>query len=200
MDATVLEGRFTFTLGEEEREVEPGSWVLVPRGTRHGFTATGRCPRTDPRGPCRARGLLRRARWRTCPGPADSGDPGRPERPLRLDTCLICRGKQPWFVASLLTVSTITAAGSLRDDPPVSVAISPAARSCCRRTASTIRVPSCGRKADSWPPDAASHGPQLDHHRLLETPLDTARSHGWRAVPRGVKVHVGTHRLSNENL
>jgi len=40
VDATVLEGRFTFTLGEEEREVEPGSWVLVPRGTRHGFTAS----------------------------------------------------------------------------------------------------------------------------------------------------------------
>lgn len=36
----VLEGRFTFTLGEEERDVEPGSWVLVPRGMRHGFIAS----------------------------------------------------------------------------------------------------------------------------------------------------------------
>lgn len=36
----VLAGRFTFTLGEEEVEVAPGSWVYIPRGTRHGFTAT----------------------------------------------------------------------------------------------------------------------------------------------------------------
>jgi mannose-6-phosphate isomerase-like protein (cupin superfamily) len=36
----VLDGRFTFTLGDEEFEVTPGSWVFIPRGTRHGFTAT----------------------------------------------------------------------------------------------------------------------------------------------------------------
>jgi quercetin dioxygenase-like cupin family protein len=36
----VLEGRFTFTLGEDEQEIAPGSWVLVPRGMRHGFTAS----------------------------------------------------------------------------------------------------------------------------------------------------------------
>lgn len=36
----VLEGRFTFTLGHEQIEATPGSWVFVPRGTRHGFTAS----------------------------------------------------------------------------------------------------------------------------------------------------------------
>ncbi|SFW86364.1 cupin domain-containing protein [Amycolatopsis australiensis] len=36
----VIEGRFTFTIGMEEVEVVPGSWVFVPRGTRHGFTAS----------------------------------------------------------------------------------------------------------------------------------------------------------------
>jgi quercetin dioxygenase-like cupin family protein len=36
----LLEGLFTFTIGTEEVEVAPGSWVYVPRGTRHGFTAS----------------------------------------------------------------------------------------------------------------------------------------------------------------
>jgi quercetin dioxygenase-like cupin family protein len=36
----VLDGRFTFTLGHDETEVAPGSWVFIPRGTRHGFTAS----------------------------------------------------------------------------------------------------------------------------------------------------------------
>jgi mannose-6-phosphate isomerase-like protein (cupin superfamily) len=36
----VLAGRFTFTIGHEEIEVAPGSWVFVPRGTRHGFTSS----------------------------------------------------------------------------------------------------------------------------------------------------------------
>ena len=36
----VLDGQFTFTLGHEEIEAAPGSWVFVPRGTRHGFTAS----------------------------------------------------------------------------------------------------------------------------------------------------------------
>lgn len=36
----VLDGRFTFTLGDQEIEAAPGSWVVVPRGTRHGFTAS----------------------------------------------------------------------------------------------------------------------------------------------------------------
>jgi quercetin dioxygenase-like cupin family protein len=31
----VLEGRFTFTLGEDDFAAEPGSFVLIPRGTRH---------------------------------------------------------------------------------------------------------------------------------------------------------------------
>ncbi|HET7677372.1 MAG TPA: cupin domain-containing protein [Candidatus Limnocylindrales bacterium] len=31
----VLDGRFTFTLGEEEREVGPGGFIVVPRGKRH---------------------------------------------------------------------------------------------------------------------------------------------------------------------
>jgi quercetin dioxygenase-like cupin family protein len=36
----VLDGSFVFTLGHDEIEAEPGSWVFVPRGTRHGFTAS----------------------------------------------------------------------------------------------------------------------------------------------------------------
>lgn len=36
----VLDGQFTFTLGHEEIEAAPGSWVFIPRGTRHGFTAS----------------------------------------------------------------------------------------------------------------------------------------------------------------
>ncbi|MBV9592382.1 MAG: cupin domain-containing protein [Actinobacteria bacterium] len=36
----ILGGRFTFTLGHEEIEATPGSWVFIPRGTRHGFTAS----------------------------------------------------------------------------------------------------------------------------------------------------------------
>lgn len=35
----VLDGSFTFILGHDEIEVAPGSWVFIPRGTRHGFTA-----------------------------------------------------------------------------------------------------------------------------------------------------------------
>jgi quercetin dioxygenase-like cupin family protein len=31
----VLDGRFTFTLGREDFEAEPGSFILIPRGTRH---------------------------------------------------------------------------------------------------------------------------------------------------------------------
>ena len=31
----VLEGRFTFTLGSEDFEAVPGSFVLIPRGVRH---------------------------------------------------------------------------------------------------------------------------------------------------------------------
>jgi quercetin dioxygenase-like cupin family protein len=36
----VLSGQFTFTLGTEILNVGPGGTVFVPRGTRHGFTAT----------------------------------------------------------------------------------------------------------------------------------------------------------------
>jgi len=36
----VLNGLFTFTLGHTEVEAAPGSWVFIPRGTRHGFTAS----------------------------------------------------------------------------------------------------------------------------------------------------------------
>jgi quercetin dioxygenase-like cupin family protein len=35
----ILDGRFTFTLGLDECEVERGDLVWVPRGTRHGFSA-----------------------------------------------------------------------------------------------------------------------------------------------------------------
>jgi mannose-6-phosphate isomerase-like protein (cupin superfamily) len=34
----VLEGRFSFVLGNSDRVAEAGSLVWVPRGTRHGFT------------------------------------------------------------------------------------------------------------------------------------------------------------------
>lgn len=35
----VLDGRFVFTLGEEEREATPGTFILVPRNTAHTITA-----------------------------------------------------------------------------------------------------------------------------------------------------------------
>jgi quercetin dioxygenase-like cupin family protein len=35
----VLDGRFVFTLGEEQREATPGTYILVPRNTRHTITA-----------------------------------------------------------------------------------------------------------------------------------------------------------------
>lgn len=31
----VLDGKFTFTLGEEDLEAIPGSFILIPRNTRH---------------------------------------------------------------------------------------------------------------------------------------------------------------------
>lgn len=31
----ILDGAFTFTLGDEETQAEPGAFILVPRGTRH---------------------------------------------------------------------------------------------------------------------------------------------------------------------
>jgi mannose-6-phosphate isomerase-like protein (cupin superfamily) len=33
----ILEGHFTFTVGDETIEADPGTAVLVPRGTPHGF-------------------------------------------------------------------------------------------------------------------------------------------------------------------
>jgi quercetin dioxygenase-like cupin family protein len=42
----VLDGDFTFTVGEEEIATEPGAFVVVPRGTRHLLAAGpagGRC-------------------------------------------------------------------------------------------------------------------------------------------------------------
>jgi quercetin dioxygenase-like cupin family protein len=35
----VLDGRFVFTLGDEQREATPGTFILVPRGTAHTITA-----------------------------------------------------------------------------------------------------------------------------------------------------------------
>ena len=35
----VLDGEFTFAIGEQQVAAGPGSYVLVPRGTRHGITA-----------------------------------------------------------------------------------------------------------------------------------------------------------------
>ncbi len=35
----ILSGTFTFTLGTDELEVPEGSLVVIPRGTRHGFSA-----------------------------------------------------------------------------------------------------------------------------------------------------------------
>lgn len=37
----VLDGRFTFTLGNDEVEVGPGAFILVPPGTRHMIHAHG---------------------------------------------------------------------------------------------------------------------------------------------------------------
>ena len=37
----VLDGEFTFTVGEEKVLVGPGSYILVPRGTRHMIHAGG---------------------------------------------------------------------------------------------------------------------------------------------------------------
>jgi quercetin dioxygenase-like cupin family protein len=36
----VLDGSFTFILDRDEVEAAAGSWVYIPRGTRHGFSAT----------------------------------------------------------------------------------------------------------------------------------------------------------------
>lgn len=36
----VLDGRFSFGVGEETVEAGPGSYILVPRGTAHMITAT----------------------------------------------------------------------------------------------------------------------------------------------------------------
>src|SRR5262249_42654441 len=41
----VLDGEFTFTVGDEEIPASPGSYILVPRGTRHTITAGGARPR-----------------------------------------------------------------------------------------------------------------------------------------------------------
>jgi quercetin dioxygenase-like cupin family protein len=35
----VLDGNFTFSVGEQHHEVSPGAYLLVPRGTGHGITA-----------------------------------------------------------------------------------------------------------------------------------------------------------------
>jgi quercetin dioxygenase-like cupin family protein len=35
----VLDGDFTFAVGEQQIPAGPGSYILVPRGTRHGITA-----------------------------------------------------------------------------------------------------------------------------------------------------------------
>jgi quercetin dioxygenase-like cupin family protein len=35
----VLDGEFTFAVGEQEIAAGPGSYILVPRGTRHEITA-----------------------------------------------------------------------------------------------------------------------------------------------------------------
>jgi mannose-6-phosphate isomerase-like protein (cupin superfamily) len=37
----ILTGRGTMTLGEESQEVEPGSVILIPRGTIHSFRVSG---------------------------------------------------------------------------------------------------------------------------------------------------------------
>ena len=36
----VLDGQFTFTVGDEQHEAVPGTYVLVPRGTAHLITAS----------------------------------------------------------------------------------------------------------------------------------------------------------------
>jgi len=36
----VVDGSFTFTCGHDDYTAEPGAFVMVPRGTRHVFSAT----------------------------------------------------------------------------------------------------------------------------------------------------------------
>lgn len=40
----VLEGTYTFQVGDEQRELGPGSYAFVPRGTVHAYTNSGATP------------------------------------------------------------------------------------------------------------------------------------------------------------
>lgn len=40
----VLDGKYTFVLGDEEIELGPGGYLFAPRGTPHGYTNTGAAP------------------------------------------------------------------------------------------------------------------------------------------------------------
>jgi quercetin dioxygenase-like cupin family protein len=40
----VLEGRYTFVLGDEEVELGPGGYLFAPRGTPHGYTNVSAAP------------------------------------------------------------------------------------------------------------------------------------------------------------
>lgn len=40
----VLEGMYTFLLGDRQRQLQPGDYAFVPRGTIHAFTNTGCTP------------------------------------------------------------------------------------------------------------------------------------------------------------
>jgi len=44
----VLDGAFTFAVGEQEIAAGPGAYVLVPRGTRHGITAGPKAAGSSP--------------------------------------------------------------------------------------------------------------------------------------------------------
>ena len=46
----ILDGLFTFTVGEEAIAASPGMYILVPRGTAHDQRSGGRRPVPDPDG------------------------------------------------------------------------------------------------------------------------------------------------------
>ena len=58
----VLDGQYVFTVGEEKIPAGPGSYVLVPRGTRHTITAGAGRPAPDAHGPGWPGGDVHRAR------------------------------------------------------------------------------------------------------------------------------------------
>ena len=81
----VLDGQYVFTVGEEEIPAGPGSYVLVPRGTRHTITAgAGGRPASGGHGPGWPGGDVPRTRNLATGQHHRPGRPGRDLRPIRL--------------------------------------------------------------------------------------------------------------------